>query len=150
MAIPSNIGSLPTTPAVALNGIITLAGVLKAETLRVRASSAAGTVSSQDILNYSTLAADLLDQFDTYAAVPSLSTYAQSQTGNANIAADYATMRAAIVAARDWIVTNFPKSAGYLLASQIAASGRQTLRIFTAAETAGLRTLLDTITTTID
>jgi transglutaminase-like putative cysteine protease len=150
MAVPSNIGSLPLTPAAALNGIVSRAGVLKSETTKLSARSAASTASSQDVLSYSTLIADLLDQFDTYAATPNLSTYAQAQTGNANIAADYATMRAAMVAARDWVVTNFPKSATYLLAQQIAASGRQTLRVFTAAETAGLRTLLDTLSATID
>jgi hypothetical protein len=96
------------------------------------------------------LAGGSLDQFDAYAAVPGLATYAQAQTGNANIAADYTTMRAAIVAARDWVVTNFPKSGGFLLAQNILASGRQTLRVFTSAETAALQTLLNTLIATID
>jgi hypothetical protein len=150
MAIPSNIGSLPLTPAAALNGIISRAGVLKSETIKVRDRSAAGTASSQDILNFSSLVADLLDQFDQYAATPGLAVYAQAQTGNANISADYTTMRAAMVAARDWVVNNFPKSGQYLLAQQILVSGRSTLRVFTAAETSALRTLLDAITASID
>jgi hypothetical protein len=150
MAVPSNIGSIPLTPAAALAGIISRAGLIKGNAQSVRSRCAASTVSSQDLLTFSTLIADLLDQLDQYAATPGLATYAQAQTGNTQIATDYSAMRAAMVNCRDWIVANFPKSGGFLLAQNILATGRQTLRTFTSVETAALITLLDALTATID
>lgn len=49
----------------------------------------------------------------------------------------------------DWVVANFPTSAGFLLGEQLNANGSRIQRSFTTAQTAGFRTALNSLLATI-
>lgn len=90
--------------------------------------------------------------FDGWAATPGLAAYAQSQENDAgyNIGTEYTAARNALVAARDQLVTMFPKNgSNFLLYQVMAADGTVTPRTFTAAELAPAVTLLDSVIATI-
>jgi hypothetical protein len=54
--------------------------------------------------------------------LPGLSAYAQTQFGdqNYNVAAEFTTMRAALVAIHDWLKTNIPANAVYVSQGDLA------------------------------
>ena len=73
--------------------------------------------------------------------------YVQKQTAKPalDVAAEFTAMIAAVTAAIDWINTTLPVDGNdYLLVQKLAATGLED-RVFTPAQTAGLRTALQTI-----
>lgn len=93
-----------------------------------------------------------ITQMDVYAAVPGLATYAQGQEGDAayNVAAEYAAMRTALGNALATLISSFPKDAsGNLLFEKLNADGSASVNTFTAAQLAGVVTLLQSVTATI-
>jgi hypothetical protein len=75
--------------------------------------------------------------------------YARDQFNNQafDIVTEFTTMRAAIISARDWLVTNIPTGANQVVT---IAGGVAVYRVFTDVETAGLRTEIDALLLTID
>lgn len=113
--------------------------------------SNAGAVGASYLVNSLVLLANHRDLLTAAAAVPGISAYAQSQSGNTDIASDFNAVLAALDAARDWVIANFPKDGGgFLLERTFAADGRWTERQFTTAALAPLRALLQTLISTID
>lgn len=111
---------------------------------------AAGNVSANVIRQ-------LLDSFiagkaklQAASSVPGIADYAQAQEGDGayDVQAEFTTMVNACTGVIDWIVTNIPASGGYVQLEQWSSSG-VTVRTFTPAQTANLRTALDTFITTI-
>jgi hypothetical protein len=89
--------------------------------------------------------------FAAAANVPGIAAYAQAQKDDAqlDLAAEFVAMLTAIDGVTTWIANNFPKDGnGFLLAQTLEANGPVD-RQFTPAQTAGLRTQLDTILATI-
>lgn len=110
---------------------------------------AAGTITSSGLLS-------LLDNMIgaktillEASALTGMDTFAQAQLGQ-SISAEFTTMMNAIDAAGAWIVTNFPKSGGYLQSETWGAGGLRVERTFSTTETAGLRTLLDAVIAAIN
>jgi hypothetical protein len=115
-----------------------------------KASMLAGNVSANVI-------GQLLDsmitgkaQLQAAAAVTGIAAYAKAQEGDTNydVVAEWTSMVSACDGVLTWIVANVPTANGYVQAEQWATSGR-TVRSFTTAQTAGLRTALDTFISSV-
>jgi hypothetical protein len=77
----------------------------------------------------------------------------QERDQNYDVAADFQTMRAAVIAIRDWIITNMPKQSqagtDWWLVLTVDADGVKTNRTFTTVQTAPLLALIDTYRATV-
>jgi hypothetical protein len=100
----------------------------------------------------------ILDQMNLYITrmngwktTSGLDAWATSQGYATTLSADITDSATAAQACIDWVVTNFPTSAGgYLQAQTLNADGSRVLRTFTAAQTTGLVTALNSFITTIN
>ena len=89
--------------------------------------------------------------FNATQSVSGISGYAQDQYSDPglDIAAEFLSMKNAAIAARDWIIANIPENNGYILIRSIDTDGSLIDRQFTPTQTAGLKTLLDTLAATV-
>lgn len=127
--------------------------MVKLNAQNVRTLSAAGTLTSSNVLQLSQFLADSKVEFQRVSSVPGLAAYAQNQVNDPllDIALEFTNMVNALDATIGWIVANFPKDAGgFLLAQTILANGRPQDRVFTVAATATFRTQLDALIAAID
>jgi hypothetical protein len=153
MTFPSDGGTFKFGLDEAWRGLRRAATQLKQASEQVNTASLAGPIASRMILTYVSFIADKRAEIVAYAAVPGLAEYAQGEVNNPalDIQAEYVSMRNALDAARDWIVTNFPKDGnGWLLAQSITAQGQLTDRTFSTAALAVFRTQLQALIATID
>lgn len=136
----------------AYDAVRAVAGAIKREAQTLHDQCAAGDVEAWRIAQYCESLSNSRDRLAALAAIPGLGAYAQAQENDPayDVAAEYATMRDAIDATRTWIVANFPKDAsGYLQAFQFTAQAKLARRALTTAQTAGLRTTLQSLIATI-
>lgn len=87
----------------------------------------------------------VIARMDADAALPGMQAYAQAQFGGGayDVAAQYATMRAAMVAVLSWLQANIPSN------SVTVSNGIATGATFTTVSTAPLKALIDAATATI-
>lgn len=153
MAFPGEDGTILTLDE-ALKKLRAAASATKAASQRLRTRALADQCRAIDLVDYLALAAAQRDLMDLMVAVPGLPAYAQEQYNNGGfvIATEYDAMKAAIDAARTWIVTNFPKAAGTneLLERTFDGAGRTVQKVFTAVQLAALVTLLDAVIAAIN
>lgn len=156
MAFPSSNGTQGFTVAQALQLAQGVASIIKSQASNLSAQCAAGPVQASVILNLLTVLADAKLNLTKCAAVPGLATYAQAQTGDANIATEFTAMSSALDAVTQWVIANFPTGSDgtgtYLLVTQFTPdnTGRTQQRTFTTVQTAGLKTVLDALVATIN
>ena len=94
----------------------------------------------------------VIPMLDGWTATPGIAAYAQAQENDPayDVAAEYTTMRNAMVSARDQLISMFPKDAnGFLLYQTLNANGTVSARTFTAAQLAPIVTLLNNVAATI-
>lgn len=87
-------------------------------------------------------------QMAAWAATSGLAAYAQSQYNDPayDVVSEYTTMHAAIVSAKNQLITMFPKDgSGFLLYQTLNANGTITNRTFTSAELAAAVTLINAV-----
>lgn len=110
----------------------------------------AGPVSASAIRQLLDLFIQGKAELQAAGAVPGMADFAKAQEGDAayDVAAEFTAMVNACTGVIDWIVANVPASGGYVQTEQWSASG-VTLRTFSTASTAGLRTTLDTFIATV-
>lgn len=154
MTFPSSQGTKDSLDA-AWDRARASAGNIKASAQNLRNKSAAGTATSEDILNTVANFAGLRDRLQKSAAVSGIAAYAQAQISDntIDIVVEFNNLMTKIDAAISWVLTNFPKDAsGFLLAIQFTAdnTGRTQFRTFTALQTSGLRAALDDLIAAID
>jgi hypothetical protein len=151
MALPS-----ATSAALnqALNQIMATSSDIKVNGANAVSTLAAGSVDT----NYVFMLLDRLRQtivtLNQVKGVAGLNAYATAQLpGYAGaMVADINATIAACQACIDWVVGIFPKDASvppWLLAESLNADGSRTPRLFTPAQTAGLRTALTSLIATI-
>jgi hypothetical protein len=148
MAFPSTADPLSR----ALLDVQTEARSLKQYVTDVRAQCAAGPVSANLIVELYLRLVQANTRFTAAAAVTGLGQYAKDQFSNQalDVVAEFTAMSTAVVACGTWIINNMPKDAGgYLLKDQLTPAG-VSVRSFTSAETAGLRTQLDALLATVN
>lgn len=144
MAYPAS----TSVPAQTLDAVDRLALNLKAFCQRRKAEMAAGNVPSTTIFDVVINLRSARSQLQAAASVPGIAAYAQAQKGNPSldIVAEFTAMVNAIDGVVSWVVANFPKdgTGTYLLAQTMGAEGPVD-RQFSPAQTAGLRTALDSV-----
>jgi hypothetical protein len=142
----ANGATLPLTPAEAWLAARNTAAQIKATATNLQAQISAGTLNAQALINTFANFAALNTQLTSYAAVPGIVTYAQAQMNNSNenVANDFSTMQAALVAVGTWIMNNFPSATAVTLSSNGVA-----WQVYTSNQTAPLATLLTTLLATI-
>lgn len=125
---------------------------VRAGAVRLRAELAAGNTSAARVKESYTALWGYRVRITAAAAVPGIGAYAQEQKGNPslNVGAEFTAVMNAISGVITWMEANYPKDGeGYLLDTQFN-SGTFTTRVFTPAQSAGLRTVLDTLIATIN
>lgn len=118
-----------------------------------RAVMVQATVSSPVPLSVIQHFAVVIPALNTWAAVPGLAAYAQAQQSDPayNIAAEFTTMRDAMVAARDNLIAMFPKDGnGFLLYQTLNADATFGYRNFTAAQVAPAVAQMDSVIAAIN
>jgi len=109
-------------------------------------SSALTTNITADVaLGWASNINTVLARLDADAALPGMQAYAQAQFANPgyDVAAQYATMRAAIAAILTWLQANLPSNS--VTVTNAVATGST----FTPAQTAPLKALIDAAVATI-
>lgn len=91
------------------------------------------------------------DQLDSLKSTPGLPAYAQAQEndGTYDVAAEFTALLTNIQTGITWIENNVPATVSLAPASQWTTSGTLSDTAFTPAQTAGLRTALNTIEASI-
>lgn len=108
--------------------------------------------SANAIIQVMTMAKSSIEVFDDVATTPGLAQYARDQEDDPayDVVAEFVAMRGAAIAVRDWVITNFPTSAGgFIEKDTLTADGSITVRQFTPAQTAGLQAALDALVAAI-
>ena len=146
MAFP---GSAQLDLATAWAGLRATAGQIKA---RAQAVIGVANLSRKETLDHANSLAFGLGLLDSYTAVPGLAAYAQNQINDPaiNITAEYTTMRNQIVATQDWLVANFPNTAGELRVYTFDASKRAVDINLTAPQLTALKNQLTALVATIN
>ena len=119
----------------------------------VRQQAAAGPLSA-DVLQLGLLPRlnALVELLDGYQGLPGLGAYIAQEKGAvvADPVAELVAARGAAAALRSWIIGAFPRHGDHVLLHRWdAATGQKTARTFSVAETAEMRTRIDTFTGTI-
>ena len=118
---------------------------VKAFATQARNALIAGAVSANAVIQIMTNLKSSIEVWDTVSSLSGIAQYAKDQEDDQayNVVAEFTTMRTEAVAARDWVITNFPKSTGnFIEKDTLELDGAITVRQFTPAQTTGLQTAL--------
>lgn len=124
---------------------------VKTYATQVRTEAAAGNIPSSRILDLFINLRQERGLLATAAATPGIAQFARDQKNNQSldVVAEFNAMLAAIDGTTTWINTNFPKDGGGFLLERTLGVNSPIDRTFTPAQTAGLRTQLDSLIATI-
>ncbi len=128
-------------------------GLQKAENESIRAKAfatqarnalLAGNVSANAVIQIMTNFKSSIEVWDSVSSLPGIAQYTRDQYDNQayDVVAEFVAMRTQAVAVRDWVITNFPASGGFIQKDTLQADGAITVRQFTPAQTTGLQTAL--------
>ena len=118
---------------------------VKAFATQANAALAAGNVSANAVIQIMTNLKSTIEVWDSVSSLSGIAQFAKDQESDQayDVVAEFTAMRAEAVAARDWVITNFPTSAGgFIEKDTLQVDGSITVRTFTPAQTAGLQTAL--------
>ncbi len=118
---------------------------LKSFATQTRNALIAGPVSANAVIQIMSNVKSSIEVFDVVSALPGMASYARDQEDDQsyNVVSEFNTMRSEAVATRDWVITNFPKSAGnFIEKDTLETDGAITVRQFTPAQTTGLQIAL--------
>ncbi len=129
-----------------------LAGEVRRLAIDAAAQMSSGAVSANLITNVYSKLVKTKQEFAAIASLPGIGQYAKDQFNDTglDIGAEFTAMLAAIDGAISRIATDFPKEdvTGYILKDKLDAGG-VSVRTFSSVATAGIRTELDNIVSTI-
>jgi len=128
-------------------------GLQKAENESIRAKAfatqarnalLAGNVSANAVIQIMTNIKSSIEVWDSVSSLPGIAQYTRDQYDNQayDVVAEFLAMRTQAVAVRDWVITNFPSSGGFIQKDTLEADGAITVRQFTPAQTTGLQIAL--------
>jgi len=106
----------------------------------------AGNITGIDAMNMLANLRRVLEVFNRVSVQPGLAVHAQQQFGNDtyNIATEFMAMVNALTAIQTWLKTNIPANSVSII------NGELTGAIYTPAQTAALKTLVNNAASTID
>lgn len=136
--------------ALALSEIDSTLTSIRSRANSANAKLAAGNMSSEYVLNIHTDLQRTWQRLETLKSTPGIVAYAKDVKGNdtLDVVAEFSAVQAALVDARDWIETNWPKSDGWLQHVQFV-SNEISNQTFSPAATEGLRAKLTALIATI-
>jgi len=104
----------------------------------------AGNVSANAVIQIMSNLKSSIEVWDTVSALSGIAQFARDQEDDQtyNVVAEFSSMRTEAVAARDWVINNFPESGGFIQKDTLEVDGAITVRVFTPAQTVGLQTAL--------
>lgn len=149
MPLPTSLTSISLDEA--FKSFLTLGAQVKSEAQTIRNLANAATLDATRLIQFEDFLAGKADLYATFAAVPNLGAYAQTQVSDPSldIIAAYNTMLTSLTATRVWIRDNFPKAAsGELLERKFDANGRTTVVVFTAPQMVPFLVVLNTLLST--
>lgn len=147
MAFPASNGALSDV----LERACRTAIQMKALAERTSARLASEDASATEVIELFKQLRSYRSALSDAAAAPGIVAYAQDQLGDGalDVATEFNAMLAAVDAVTGWVQANFPRDgSGYLLA-QTWGVDRPADRMFSPAQTAGLRTQLDALAATV-
>lgn len=112
----------------------------------------AGNVSANAVLQIMSNMKSSIELWDSVSSLPGIAQFAKDQQDDPDydVVAEFLAMKNEAVATRDWVITNFPKSAGdFIEKDTLEADGAITVRFFTPAQTTGLQTALSDLVAAI-
>jgi hypothetical protein len=129
-----------------------IAAELKRLCQDTKAATAAGPVSANVIRQLYDRLLSAKARFAIIAAIPGIGAYAQQQEGDPlyDVAAKFTAMTTEINDTINWIIGAIPTGTGGLVLLETWTTSGVSVRTFTTAQTAGLRTELDALIATID
>ena len=135
----------------ALNLVQGYAAQIKDRATSAVAVMTAGSVDTIFIFSLLDALNGLISNLNAVKNIVGLDAYATSQVPGyiGTMSSDITATINAAQACIDWVVANFPASAGFLLGQSLNANGTRTQRSFTTAQTAGLQTALNSLLATI-
>lgn len=127
---------------------------IRAKNYATQASAqlAAGSVSGNAVIQVMSQMKSFVEIFDGVSSTPGIAQYARDQENDQgyDVVAEFTAMRNECVACRDWVITNFPTSAGgFIEKDTLEVDGAITVRSFTSGQTAGLQTALNALAAAI-
>lgn len=125
---------------------------LKRLALDTKAASAAGPISANVIRQLLDSLLRTKTKLAEVSAISGIAAYAQAQEGDANynVATEFTAMTNQIDATISWIIGAIPTGTGGFALLETWSSSGVTVRTFSTAQTAGLRTAIDALVATID
>lgn len=118
---------------------------VKAFATQARNALIAGNVSANAVIQIMSNMKSSIELWDSVSSVPGIAQFAKDQQDDPayDVVGEFLVMRTEAVATRDWVIANFPKSAGnFIEKDTLEADGAITVRQFTPAQTTGLQTVL--------
>lgn len=140
------------TQAQGLQTAMMQAAIIKQRAQGYSVEFAAGNTNVNRIFQAMDDIRSALDVFNATAAIPGIGSYAQAQFNDPayNVATEFTAMVNAVQGVVNWVVTNFPKDgSGFILGYKFNADGSRVPSTFTPAQTAGLRSALDSLAAAI-
>jgi len=135
----------------ALNQVQNYAAQAKDRATSAVALMTAGSVDTIFIFSLLDALNGLITNLNAVKNTAGLDAYATAQVPGyaGTMSSDITATINAAQACIDWVVANFPASAGFLLGQSLNVNGTRTQRNFTTAQTAGLQTALNNLLATI-
>lgn len=148
MALPA---SSTTALATVLGNLQNLSMSVKFQAQNYLVTLQTGSVNTISIFQFLDQMGGLIAQLNTWKVVSGLDTYATANLPGygGTLTADITSTVNAGQNCINWVVTNFPVSAGFLQAFKLNADGTRVATVFTSAQTAGLQTALSAFIATI-
>lgn len=137
----------------ALGQVQNYASIAKDRATSANSALAAGSVDTNFIFNLLDALSGLIANLNAVKNTAGLDSYATAQVPgySGTMSSDITAAISAAQSCIDWVTTNFPRdnTNTWALAFQINADGTRTMRAFSPAQTAGLRTALQSLLATI-
>ncbi len=151
MSFPSQAGNIML--AFALHDAQTMAGSTKTLAASIKTRSSTGNITAAEIIAFHGNLKRNLDRLNEIKDIPGLPQYAKDQFDDQafDIVVEFAAMITEIDATLEWVRANLPTSvAGFVESILLETDATQTDKVFTAGQTATLRTQLDLLVATIN
>jgi hypothetical protein len=133
-------------------GVQSSAKAARSYALNTAATMAASTVSANAVIQVMEVMKSFLEDLTLASNAGGIAQYAKDQSDNQSydVVAEFSAMQAEAILVRNWVIQNFPISAGgYIDKDIIEADGSITVRQFTTVQSTGLQTVLTSFAATI-
>lgn len=117
-----------------------------------KAAALAGPISANVIRQLLDKLISAKAKFAEITAIPGIAAYAEAQEGDSayDVSAEFTAMTSEVDGILNWVIANIPTGTGGFVLTETWSTSGVSVRTFSTAQTAGLRTELDALIATID